>query len=198
MERKSRFPDWKTIYETEPVEKMAWYCLELDPDLKTALQDRGIREGRFIDIGSGPGTQALELSRLGFEVTGTDLSSAAVKAAEKLSSRVRFIQDDIVHSKLQGQWNFGFDRGCFHCLDPQDRPVYVQTVSRLIASGGLLFLKTFSWKQEDWGYGPWRFAPQDIEDLFGAQFRFLSSSDTEYQGTLPQNPKALFCILEKK
>ncbi|MFM8270200.1 MAG: class I SAM-dependent methyltransferase [Pseudomonadota bacterium] len=198
MERKSRFPDWKTIYETQPVESMAWYCRELDPDLRKALEERGLRSGRFLDIGSGPGTQAVELGRMGFEVTGTDLSFEAVKLAEKLSAQVRFIQDDIVHSKLQGQWNCAFDRGCFHCLDPKDRSIYVETVSKLLVAGGMLFLKTFSWKQEDWGYGPWRFTPQDIEDLFSAKFKCLQSVETEYQGTLPQNPKALFTVLERK
>ncbi|NBT57717.1 class I SAM-dependent methyltransferase [bacterium] len=198
MERKSRFPDWKTIYETEPVETMAWFCSELDPDLKKSLDQKSLREGRFLDIGSGPGTQALALSQIGFVVTGTDLSEGAVRAGQKLSPRIQFIQDDIVHSKLQGQWDFAFDRGCFHCLDPKDRAVYVETVGRLLVPGGLLFLKTFSWKQEDWGYGPWRFSPKEIEMLFSSGFNCLSSVETEYQGTLPQNPKALFSVLEKK
>lgn len=198
MERKSRFPDWKTVYETEAVESMAWYCRELDLDLRKALGERGLCQGRFIDIGSGPGTQAMELSRLGFQVTGTDLSPGAVRIAQKLSSQIRFIQDDIVNSKLQDQWDFAFDRGCFHCIDPKDRSIYVKTLSRILGQKGLLFLKTFSWRQEDWGYGPWRFTSQDIEDLFSNHFQLVDCWETEYQGTLPQNPKALFSILEKK
>jgi SAM-dependent methyltransferase len=198
MERKSRFPDWKMIYETEPVESMAWFCRELDSDLKRALEQRGLHQGRFLDIGTGPGTQASELSHLGFAVTGIDLSPGAIKKAQKLTSSVRFVEDDIVHSKLQGHWDLAFDRGCFHCVEPKDRPTYVETVSRLLVPGGLLFLKTFSWKQEDWGYGPWRFTSQDIEDLFGAHFKCIESLETEYKGTLPQNPKALFSVLERK
>jgi len=198
MEQKSRFPNWKTIYETEPVESMAWFCRELDSDLKKALEQRGLHQGTFLDIGTGPGTQAVELSHSGFKVTGTDLSLAAIKKAQKLTSSVQFLEDDIVRSQLQGKWDFAFDRGCFHCLDPKDRPTYVETLAHLLGSGGLLFLKTFSWKQEDWGYGPWRFTPQDIEDLFSSHFQCTESVETEYQGTIAPNPKALFSVLERK
>jgi cyclopropane fatty-acyl-phospholipid synthase-like methyltransferase len=123
---------------------MAWFCRELDSDLKKALEQRGLHQGTFLDIGTGPGTQAVELSHSGFKVTGTDLSLAAIKKAQKLTSSVQFLEDDIVRSQLQGKWDFAFDRGCFHCLGPKDRPTYVETLSKLLGSGGLLFLKTFS------------------------------------------------------
>ena len=177
---------------------MAWFCRELDSDLKKTLEQRGLHQGTFLDIGTGPGTQAVELSRLGFKVTGTDLSPGAIKKAHALAPSVHFLEDDIIRSKLQGKWDFAFDRGCFHCLDPKDRPTYVATLSRLLVSGGFLFLKTFSWREEDWGYGPWRFTSQDIEDLFSSHFNCLESVETEYQGTLPKNPKALFSVLERK
>ena len=198
MERQSRFPDWTTLYEREPVEKMAWYCEELDPDLAFELNQRHLSQGRFIDIGTGPATQAMELHRKGFRVTGTDLSKAAIERGKKLFRDVEFVQDDIVNSKLRGQWDYAFDRGCFHCLDPKDRPRYVETVAGILHPGAFLFLKTFSWKESDWGYGPWRFAPQDIEDLFSRYFSLVSSKETVYQGALPKNPLALFCTLERK
>ena len=38
---------------------------------------------RFLDVGSGPGTQAIALARRGFRVTATDLSVAAVEGARQ-------------------------------------------------------------------------------------------------------------------
>lgn len=198
MREKSRFPDWKTIYDTEPVESMAWYCRELDKDLKESLDELAIRGGKFLDIGTGPGTQALELSHRGFKVTGTDLSRGAVERCSKLSRDIEFIEDDITRSRLRGSWDYAFDRGCFHCLEPKDRAQYVETLARVLNPHGVLFLKTFSWKQEDWGYGPYRFTAQDIRELFSSHFELISEKETEYQGTLPQNPKALFCVLKRK
>jgi len=197
MDKQSRFPDWKKIYDSEPVEKMAWYCKELDPDLASELSARNLTQGRFIDIGSGPGTQAAELWRRGFQVTGTDLSKSAMEKAQGLYREIKFIEDDIVHSKLRGEWDFAFDRGCFHCLAPEDRSAYVQNVSKILVPQGYLFLKTFSWKESDWGYGPWRFTPDDIGEIFQGKFRMLSHKESVYQGTMPKNPLALFTVLQK-
>lgn len=198
MDRQNRFPDWKKIYDTEPVEKMAWYCQELDPDLAAELSHLNITQGRFIDIGSGPGTQAAELWKRGFQVVGTDLSKSATEKAQKLYPEVKFIEDDIVKSRLKGQWDFAFDRGCFHCLDPQDRSAYVQNISQILVPRGYLFLKTFSWRESDWGYGPWRFTPDDIEEIFRGSFKMLSHKESVYQGTMPKNPLALFNVLQKR
>ncbi|MBI1662851.1 MAG: class I SAM-dependent methyltransferase [Nitrosopumilus sp.] len=37
-----------------------------------------------MDLGTGPGTQALELSKIGFKVTGTDISQSAIEKAKKI------------------------------------------------------------------------------------------------------------------
>src|SRR5574338_509029 len=155
------FPDWQNIYATEEsnVQKLPWFSRELDLDLKQELASRNLRKGKFLDLGTGPATQALQLSNIGFDVTGADISASAIARAKRLSKEVRFVVDDILESQLDdNQFDYIFDRGCFHVLDPVRRPRYAKKVNTLLVSGGLLFLKTFSVREPS-DYGPHKFTP---------------------------------------
>jgi 2-polyprenyl-3-methyl-5-hydroxy-6-metoxy-1,4-benzoquinol methylase len=196
------FPDWEELYRNDDVERLPWYCAPLDPDLETALERQGIRTGRVLDLGTGPGTQAMALAERGFVVTASDVSAAAIDyATRKASTRgvgVRFVQDDIRATQLTGPFDVVFDRGCFHVLGPARRQAYVQTMHRLLAPSGWLFLKTFS-HQQFGDFGPYRFAPDEIHRLFddSAGFRVLDVVDTVFQGQLDPFPKALFATIRR-
>jgi cyclopropane fatty-acyl-phospholipid synthase-like methyltransferase len=196
---------------------MPWFSLELDPDLKEELKKREIHSGTFLDIGTGPATQAIQLAYLGFEVIGTDLSAAAVEKAQQLYTQgidtwldipedhtgsAQFYVDDILKSeiskKISKKFNYAFDRGCFHVLPPEERKTYVQAVKDLLASDGILFLKCFSTDQGESHLGPYRFASADLKAVFESDFELLSVKKTIYQGTLEEKPKALFAVLRKK
>ena len=60
---------------------MPWYKENLDYDLEQELHCRKVTNGKFLDLGTGPATQAIWLSKLGFKVIGSDLSEAAIKRA---------------------------------------------------------------------------------------------------------------------
>lgn len=190
--------DWNTIYSEMPVEEMGWYYPALDPDLEDALKKLDLQSGTFLDLGTGPGTQAVELAKKGFLVTGTDISGDAIANASKLSDKVEFVQDDILHSGLTRQFDLIFDRGCFHTLSEENRGKYVDTVRRLLKKEGLLFLKCFSNKNPDSDRGPYHFSKKMIERIFGGHFIIESMEDAEYQGTRHPRPKALFVIMKMK
>jgi cyclopropane fatty-acyl-phospholipid synthase-like methyltransferase len=196
-----RFPTWELLYQGQPVDTMPWYYPHLDPDLAAALDRLGIAAGRALDLGTGPGTQAIALARRGLDVTATDLSPAAVTLASSRAAaegvEVRFVQDDVLASKLEGGFDVVFDRGCFHVLDPERRPDYVRTLHRLVRAGGRLFLKTFSDKQAG-TQGPYRFSAGEIRSAFEPLFAVESIIETVYQGRLDPLPFALFTVLERR
>lgn len=195
------FPDWERLYREEEVETMPWYHAGIDPDLEAALQDIGITSGTVLDIGTGPGTQALALAELGFRVTATDLSDSAVKkartAARKRRIKVNFLLDDILRCALDTQFDLVLDRGCFHVLSPGLRRDYVKTVAGLVRPGGYLFVKCFSHKETVFQGGPCRFTPDDIRQIFGQRFIVESVKDTVFHGRLVPPPQALFCVMRK-
>ncbi len=195
-----RILDWEQYYSDQAIESMPWFYPDLDPDLAQALDHLGLSEGRVLDLGTGPGTQAIALSRRGFDVTAADLSASAVAGAEARAAAqgvaIRFQQDDILKSKLIGPFDLIFDRGCFHVIDPARRPDYVRAVHGFLRPGGCFFLKCFSVKQPGIE-GPHRFSPDDIRGIFGTAFTVESIIDTIYQGTLEVKPQALFCTLRR-
>ncbi|MBD2776280.1 class I SAM-dependent methyltransferase [Iningainema tapete] len=200
MNQKREFPDWDKLYQEGQVESMPWFNPELDVDLKLGLTKLNINTGKALDLGTGPGTQAIALAQRGFQVTATDLSGAAIgQAQEKAQEKglhISFQQDDILNSKLNEEFDFVFDRGCFHVFHPEQRQDYVQVVHTLIKPKGYLFLKCFS-HLEQRESGPYRFTSEEIKEIFLHRFNLISTQETVYQGNLDPLPKALFCILEK-
>jgi len=200
MDKAREFPNWEQLYQDKAVESMPWFNPDLDPDLARALTKLNLHAGSGLDLGTGPGTQAIALAERGFQITATDLSATAIKqAASKAKARglnISFQQDDILNSQLDQEFDFVWDRGCFHVFPPERRQDYVQVVDRLIKSNGYLFLKCFSHLQPG-EEGPYRFAPEDIKEIFSSHFQVYAIEETVYQGTLDPLPRALFCILQK-
>jgi SAM-dependent methyltransferase len=195
-----QFPQWDEFYQTRTVESMPWFYPGLDPDQARAIEQYALA-GRALDLGTGPGTQALALAERGFDVTATDVSSAAVDAARERARAagldVSFVIDDVTNSRLTGTFELVLDRGCFHVLAPDMRPRYADTVARLVAPGGFFLLKCFSDEQPG-EVGPYKFTPAEIEMLFEPAFQVLSIDRSIYHGTFEPPPRALFCSLRRR
>jgi cyclopropane fatty-acyl-phospholipid synthase-like methyltransferase len=194
------FPGWEERYQQQAVETMPWFYPELDDDLRQALDQLGLRNGRALDLGTGPGTQAMQLAQHGFDVTATDISAAAIRLArEKAEAQgltISWQQDDILSTQLTGPFDLIFDRGCFHVLPPERRPDYVATIAGLLKPDGSFFLKCFSHLQPG-TQGPNRFTPEQIQAIFSRQLEVCSVTETVYQGTLDPLPRALFCVMQR-
>jgi cyclopropane fatty-acyl-phospholipid synthase-like methyltransferase len=199
-DQQPQFSGWDERYQQQAVETMPWFYPELDDDLAQALDALGLRSGSALDLGTGPGTQAIQLTRRGFDVTATDLSEAAIRLAQEraqaLGLAIRWQQDDILSSRLIGPFDLIFDRGCFHVLPPEWRQDYISTVAGLLKLGGFFFLKCFSQLQPG-TEGPNRFTPAQIQSIFSSRLEVRSVGETVYQGTLDPLPRALFCVMQR-
>ncbi len=197
---KEKFSDWNTYYKDNEVEKMPWYEKNLDHDLENEIISGNLSEGRFLDLGTGPGTQAIQLAKRGFDVTATDLSENAIDNAKKLSNEVNFVTDNFLNSKLpDNEFDFIFDRGCFHVFDISQRQNYVKQIKRILDDNGILFLKCMSIDEKNLPENevPHKFSKQEIIDIFSNDFDIQSIKDSVFQGTLDQLPKALFIVMKK-
>ncbi len=95
---------------------------------------------------------------------------------------------------MKNEFDYIFDRGCFHVLSPGDRKEYTNKIKRILKDNGILFLKCFSDK-EPRQEGPYKFSQNEISDFFNESFRIDSIKETVYQGTLDPLPKALFFVM---
>lgn len=197
-ENKKEFPDWDSFYKQNNVESMPWYEKNLDLDLSEEVQF--LKKGNFLDLGTGPGTQAIELAKRGFTVTGSDISKSAIEKARLSTKNVNFENDDILNSKFENaSFDYILDRGCFHVLSVEDRKTYLRQIKRILKKNGMIFLKCMSKDEKNLSddKGPHKFFKNDIIQYFQNDFEIIKSKDTVYYGTLKPLPKALFFVMKK-
>jgi len=197
-EYKKEFPDWDVFYKQNDVKTMPWYEKNLDLDMVEEIQH--LDKGRFLDLGTGPGTQAIELAKNGFIVTGSDISPSAIKKAKSSTTNVNFVIDDILNSKFEREsFDYILDRGCFHVLSVDKRIKYLSQIKRILKKNGIIFLKCMSKNEKNLpeDKGPHKFDKEEIINYFKNDFDIKKSKDTVYYGTLKPLPKALFFVMKK-
>ncbi|MCE9652347.1 MAG: class I SAM-dependent methyltransferase [Nitrosarchaeum sp.] len=197
-ENKKEFPDWDVFYGQNDVKTMPWYEKNLDLDMVEEIQH--LDKGRFLDLGTGPGTQAIELAKKGFIVTGSDVSPSAIKKAKSSTTNVNFVIDDILNSKFEREsFDYILDRGCFHVLSVDERITYLSQIKQILKKNGMIFLKCMSKNEKNLpeDKGPHKFDKEEIINYFKSDFEIKKSKDTVYYGTLKPLPKALFFVMKK-
>ena len=201
MDNEKEFPDWDAYYKENEVEKMPWFEENLDLDIKEEIELKEIKKGNFLDLGTGPGTQAAQLAKIGFNVTGSDLSQNAVDRAKKLYSDPSYVADDILNSKFpDNEFDFILDRGVFHVFDPEQQPVYLSNIKRILKENGILFLKCMSIEEKNLpgDKTPFKYSKDQIKEFFENDFEIESIKDTVYYGTINPLPKSLFVVMRNK
>jgi SAM-dependent methyltransferase len=143
--------DWWDRFYANRDRPIPFFVDKPDENLVALLDRGGIAPGRALDLGCGPGRNALFLAERGFTVDAVDLSSAAVewareRAAERgLAVTVRcgdaFAMPPHV---LAGPYDLIYDSGCLHHIAPHRRISYLALLERALAPGGLLGLVCFA------------------------------------------------------
>ncbi|KAH7533899.1 hypothetical protein FEM48_Zijuj04G0180500 [Ziziphus jujuba var. spinosa] len=104
-----------------------------------------------LDIGTGNGLLLQELAKQGFsDLTGTDYSEGAIDLSRSLAQRdgfanINFLVDDVLDTKLEREFKLVIDKGTLDAIGlhpdgPIKRIMYWDSVSRLVAHGGLLVI----------------------------------------------------------
>lgn len=124
---------------------MPRYEENIDHDIENEIKLNSLNSGTFLDLDTGPGTQAIQLSKFGFDVTGTDISNSTIEKVKELSDKVNFVVDDILNSNLSdGKFDYIFDRDVFNVFEIDQRTQYLSQIKRILNDNGVLFLKCMS------------------------------------------------------
>jgi 2-polyprenyl-3-methyl-5-hydroxy-6-metoxy-1,4-benzoquinol methylase len=102
--------------------------------------DAGKLTGKTVlEIGCGTGTNAIELARRGFEVTGIDYVDQAIQEAKRKARdakvKVDFRVADALKDDLGGPYDILFDRGVYHHLRTVDLNALLESLKRITRSG---------------------------------------------------------------
>jgi len=105
--------------------------------------------GRALDLGCGPGRNAVWLAGEGYQVDALDLSPTALdwgrEHAAESGVEVNFVRASIFEWDLpDAPYDLVFDSGCFHHLPPHRRISYRSLLEQSLAPGGGFALSCFA------------------------------------------------------
>jgi SAM-dependent methyltransferase len=141
--------DWWDGFYADRDRPVPFFADKPDENLVSYL-DRGlITPGRALDLGCGPGRNALHLAAAGFQVDAVDLSPAAISWARDRATAAGLdiafhCGDAFAADALSGPYDLIYDSGCFHHLPPHRRVSYRALLTRALAPGGHFGLSCFA------------------------------------------------------
>ena len=187
------------IYGELPLGEIPWNLEGPPRGLVDLVQSGRVAPCRAADLGCGAGNYAVWLALQGFDVTGIDLSAAAIARAQELArskgAACRFIVYDLLEptDAFDASFDFAYDWLVLHHVFPDDRPRYVASVLRLLRPGGLYLSVCFSeddqaitgegkYRQPQLGTLLYLSSEHEIRDVFEPSFDIEELATVEIEG----------------
>ncbi|WP_226679875.1 class I SAM-dependent methyltransferase [Sutcliffiella horikoshii] len=182
---------WNNFYEDRNKEIPFFKVKGPDENLVSYLEE-GLLPKRVLEIGCGPGRNAIYLAKMGCTVDAIDISENALTWAREraLSEKVdiNFRQVSLFEYEFEpNSYDFVYDSGMFHHLAPHRRLSYIETIKKALKKDGHFGLVCFNTKAAaetaDWdvyeqrsmnrgiGYSEERLKRIFIEDFTILEFR---------------------------
>ncbi|MFB3888528.1 MAG: methyltransferase domain-containing protein [Candidatus Bathyarchaeia archaeon] len=168
----SGYGEWDEVYRLYPSTAWGWELGKPRPVLVEFVEKGRVRKGRALDLCCGAGTNTVYLTSQGFEVVGVDISPTAIaiarKKAERTDVKIDFSVQSFVDLSFQDTvFDFVFDMGCFHHVEPADRDKFISGVHRVLKADGSYMLTCFSSRNGSaWNH----FTRKQLVDLFSGRF----------------------------
>jgi len=149
-------------------ENIPWAKLEVNPLLKSYLDEEKEHEGKALVIGCGLGDDARALALAGYEVLAIDVSQNALALADKRfpDSQIVFEKQDIfdMPQKYHEHFDFVFEAFTIQSLPIEFREKMIKAVADTVAIHGKLLLVAHKKKLTVSG-PPWPLKKEEV-DLF--------------------------------
>ena len=145
------------VYRTREPGEIPWNDERPPTPLVERIESGTLPTGRAIDLGCGLGHTSRYLARNGYDVTGVDLSPAAIEKAARLADdeglAVRFAALDLCDGTgdLEPDFDLAVEWFVLHHVPPENRPAYIAHVASLLRPGGLYLSVCFSIESPSFG-----------------------------------------------
>lgn len=139
---------WEKFYEDRDKEVPFFIAKGPDENLYEYVQN-DLRPGKILEIGCGPGRNAIFLAKNGDQVDAIDFSEKAINWA---AERAKEAQADINFKCVSlfdfhfepHTYDFIYDSGMFHHLPPHRRLTYLEIIKAALKPGGKFGLVCFN------------------------------------------------------
>ncbi|PYI50352.1 class I SAM-dependent methyltransferase [Paenibacillus flagellatus] len=141
-------PWWDRFYEDREKD-VPFFVNAPDENMVRHFEEGRLRPGRALDLGCGPGRNALYLAGAGCEVDAVDLSQKGLdwardRAAERKAD-IRFRHGNAFELDFPPHaYDIVYDSGCFHHVPPHRRETYLDLLDRVLKPGGHFGLTCFA------------------------------------------------------
>ncbi len=179
---------WNDFYEDRNKEIPFFKVNGPDENLVSYFEN-GLVPKRVLEIGCGPGRNAIYLAKKGCGVDAIDISENALTWARERSLSenvdINFHHSSLFEFKTErNTYDFIYDCGLFHHLAPHRRLSYVETIKKALKKGGHFGLVCFNTKGAsetfDWDVyvqrsmnGGIGYSEDRLKRLFEADFEIL-------------------------
>jgi 2-polyprenyl-3-methyl-5-hydroxy-6-metoxy-1,4-benzoquinol methylase len=148
-----------------------------DEELLRVINEGLLPGRRLLEFGCGTGTNAIELTRLGYEVTAVDYVPQAIERAREKARADRIeidfrVVDLTKDPDLGGPYDVLFDRGVYHHIRRVDFPAFRRVLER-VSRHGTFWLSLAGNAKEQTEYGPPRVHEHEIRSELGPLFDIL-------------------------
>lgn len=142
---------WSKIYSDLSLDKIPWE-IKLPPKELVSVVDRQLipSNSSILDVGCGSGNYSIFLAKLGFKVTGVDISKEALKIAQSKAANLK-VSVDFLHSdalnlskNLKTKFDFILDYSLLHHISFAQINSYVNQFNSLLTHNGKLLLVCYS------------------------------------------------------
>lgn len=163
---------FSSVYADSKLADIAWFTCAPGIKVMQAVIDGIIKAGDdVVDMGCGPGSNAVFLATAGANVTGVDLSPDALGRARMLAQwagvEVNFVNASILETGLPtASADVVNDSFTFHNVADETREQYAAEVHRVLRPGGVFLVSSFSDRMTP-GSGPRRITARELLESFG-------------------------------
>ncbi len=148
------------------------------------IERSGQIQSEVLDIGCGPGDNALFLANQGYRVLGLDGAPTAIEQARNRvepGQDVEFAVADATElAGYEGRFSTVVDSALYHCLTEDQEPDYFAAIHRATVPGATLHLMCFSDAVPESFPGPRKSSEAHLRESLAAHWNITSIERTRY------------------
>lgn len=138
---------WDSFYADRD-KRIPFFVNKPDENLVSYFEQDILTSGHVLELGSGPGRNAIYFAENGCTVDAIDLSITSIEWAKeralKKQVEVNFMHDNLFDVKLkESTYDVIYDSGCFHHIAPHRRKQYIDLVWKTLKPDGHFAITCF-------------------------------------------------------
>lgn len=138
---------WNDFY-TDREKSVPFFVHSPDESLVSFFEKSYFKKGKVLELGCGPGRNAIYFANKGCSVDAVDLSIESLKWAKERAIEsnvnVNFIHSNIFELDIEeGAYDIVYDSGCFHHIAPHRRMSYINLVKNALKPNGYFAMTCF-------------------------------------------------------